>query len=128
MNIVFKTFFKTMRFVLGPILLLWERLTPPKGIVRPPAEQQKIDQQCQSMALYQFRTCPFCMKVRRTLRALSLPIELRDAQHNAQHRADLLQGGGQIKVPCLRVTDTQGQDHWIYDSALIIQYLRQRFP
>jgi len=128
MKIIFKLFFKTVRFVLGPILLLWERFFPPKSIVRPADVQQKIDQQCQSMALYQFRTCPFCMKVRRTLRAQSLPIELRDAQHNPQHRADLLAGGGQIKVPCLRVSDSTGKSHWIYESALIIQYLQQRFP
>jgi glutaredoxin len=127
MKIIFKLFFKTVRLVVGPMLLLWERVSTPKGVVRPPEKQQQIDLLCQHMALYQFQTCPFCLKVRRTLRALSLPIALRDAQHDPRHRADLLQGGGEVKVPCLRITDAQGQSHWIYESALIIQYLQQRF-
>jgi len=127
MKIIFKLFFKTIRAIVGPMLLLWEKISTPKGVVRPAEEQQKIDQQCQTMALYQFQTCPFCLKVRRTLRALSLNIDLRDAQHDAQYRAELLAGGGQVQVPCLRIVDTQGQYHWVYESALIIQYLRQRF-
>ena len=109
------------------MLLLWEWLSPPQGVVRPAAAQQQIDQQCQALALYQFRTCPFCLKTRRMLRSLSLNIALRDAQHDAQHRADLLQGGGQIKVPCLKITDAQGHSQWLYESNAIIAYLRQRF-
>ncbi len=127
MKFIFKAFFKTVRFVLGPILLLWERLTPPKGVVRSPEAQKLVDQKCQALALYQFKTCPFCMKVRRAMRSKSLNIELRDAQHDAQHRADLLQGGGQIKVPCLRITDAQGNSEWLYDSNKIIAYLQQQF-
>ena len=127
MKFVIRSFFKTIRLIVGPILLLWERISTPKGLVRLPAVQDKVDLQCKSFVLYQFKTCPFCLKVRRTIKGLSLKIELRDAQHDAQHRADLLQGGGQIKVPCLRVNDSQGKSHWIYESALIIQYLHQRF-
>lgn len=127
MKIIFRTFFRTLRLVLGPVMLLWERVTTPKGVVRAPAVQAKVDQQCKTFALYQFKTCPFCVKVRRTIKGLSLNIDLRDAQHNEKNRAELLQGGGQIKVPCLRVSDAQGKDHWIYESALINQYLQQRF-
>jgi len=127
MKFVIRTFFKALRFVLGPFILLWEMLNTPKGIVRPAEQQQQIDQQCRSLALYQFKTCPFCIKVRRTMRALSLNIELRDAQHDPQHRAALLQGGGQIKTPCLRITDEQGNSQWMYESDDIIQYLRKRF-
>jgi hypothetical protein len=28
-------------------------------VVREPAAQARVDQQCQSLALYQFSTCPF---------------------------------------------------------------------
>mgnify|MGYP001602336587 FL=1 len=127
MKIIFKLFFKTVRAIVGPMLLAWEKISAPKGVVRPAEVQQKIDQQCQSMALYQFQTCPFCLKVRRTLRALSLNIDLRDAQRDEQHRAELLAGGGQLQVPSLRIVDPQGKAHWVYESALIIQYLQQRF-
>jgi len=127
MKLIIRTFFKTLRMVLGPFVLLWEKVSAPKGIVRPAAQQQAIDLQCRALALYQFKTCPFCIKVRRAMRGQSLNIELRDAQHDAQHRAALLQGGGQIKTPCLKITDAQGNSQWMYESDEIIRYLRQRF-
>jgi len=113
--------------MMAPFMLLWEYVTTPKGIVRTPEAQQKTDMQTRNMALYQFRTCPFCIKVRRVIGELSLKIELRDAQNDAQHREALLQGGGRIKTPCLRITDEQGNSQWMYESADIIQYLRKQF-
>ena len=65
--------------------------------------------------------------MRREINRLSLPIELRDAQKNVQLRAELLQGGGQVKVPCLQIKDEKGSVQWLYESAEIIQYLQQRF-
>ena len=127
MRFLIRTFFKTLRIVLGPFMLLWEMLTTPKGIVRPADKQQQVDLQCQGLALYQFKTCPFCIKVRRTMRGLSLNIELRDAQYDPQHREALLQSGGQIQTPCLKITDEQGNSQWMYESDDIIHYLRQRF-
>jgi glutaredoxin len=127
MKWLFRTFFKTLRLVLGPVLLLKERLTAPKGIVRAPQTQQDVDRQCRDLALYQFRTCPFCIRVRQEMRRLSLDIELRDAQHDAAHRAALLQGGGKPVAPCLRIRDDQGNSRWMYESGEIIAYLRGRF-
>jgi glutaredoxin len=127
MKWLLRTFFKTLRLVLGPLLLLQERLTAPKGIVRTPQAQQDVDRQCRDLALYQFRTCPFCIKVRQEMRRLSLAIELRDAQHDTDHRQALLQGGGKTAVPCLRIRDDQGNSRWLYESGEIIAYLRGRF-
>ena len=127
MKFVIRTFFKTLRLVLGPFILLGEKLSTPKGIVRPAEQQQQVDVQCRALALYQFKTCPFCVKVRRAMRGLSLNVELRDAQHDPIHRAALLQGGGQIKTPCLKITDAQGNSQWMYESDEIIRYLRQCF-
>lgn len=127
MKPIFRIFFRTLRIVLGPFMLLWEKISTPKGIVRPIEEQQQIDQQCTELTLYQFKTCPFCIKVRREMHGLSLNIALRDAQNDPQHRAALLQGGGKIKVPCLKITDEGGDSQWLYESTAIIQYLRQRF-
>jgi glutaredoxin len=127
MKTAIRLFFKTLRTVLGPFMLLKERLTQPRGLVRDPAVQTTVNLQCRNLALYQFNTCPFCIKVRQEMRRLSLPIEHRDAQHNAAHRAELLQGGGAVKVPCLKITDANGQSQWLYDSAAIVAYLRNRF-
>ena len=122
-----KYFFKALRMILSPFMLLWEFVTTPKGIVRTPEAQLQVDAQTKGLALYQFKTCPFCIKVRRVIHGLSLNIELRDAQNDPQHREALLQGGGRIKTPCLRITDEQGNSQWMYESADIIQYLRKRF-
>jgi len=127
MKWVFKIFFRSLRVVIGPFILLWEMVTTPKGVVRQPEEQRQVDLQCRGLILYQFRTCPFCIKVRREISRLSLNIELRDAQTDQQNREALLQGGGQIKVPCLKITDEQGNSQWMYESADIIQYLHERF-
>jgi glutathione S-transferase len=106
---------------------VWEFVTRPKGVVRAPELQQAVHKQCQSLVLYQFTTCPLCIKVRQEMRRLSLPIERRDAQHHLQNRDDLLKGAGTVKVPCLKITDAQGQSQWLFESGAIISYLQGRF-
>lgn len=127
MKAVVRLFFKTLRIVLGPFMLLWEWLTRPSGMARPPAEQAEVDRQCRSLALYQFKTCPFCIKVRQEMRRLSLNIQQLDAQPAGKHRDDLLRGGGRAMVPCLRITDAAGDSTWLYESGAISAYLRGRF-
>lgn len=127
MRFAVKLFFRLVRILLHPFMLIWEFVTTPRGIVRDVAAQQQVDLQSRHLVLYQFKTCPFCIKVRREIKRLSLPIELRDAQKNQQNRAELLQGGGQVKVPCLKISDEHGKVQWMYESAEIIQYLHQRF-
>ncbi|MFA4912707.1 MAG: glutathione S-transferase N-terminal domain-containing protein, partial [Burkholderiaceae bacterium] len=43
-----------------------------------------------------------------------------------QARAELQQGGGKVKVPCLRI-DEAGQTRWMYESDDIIAFLERRF-
>jgi glutaredoxin len=127
MKFLIRTFFKTLRAVIGPFLLLVNWLTQPRGIVRPETAQQAIDARCQALALYHFPTCPFCLKVRRTMRRLSLPIVLRNAQHDAVHRQALLAGGGKIQTPCLMIAGQNGHVTWLYESADIIAWLEREF-
>ena len=108
-------------------MLFVDFITTPKGIKRPEEEQKKIDQEAQNLVLYQFQTCPFCIKVKRNNKRLSLKIETRDAQHNQIFREELLKGGGEVKVPCLRIVDKNGKDNWMYESEDIMQYLQDRF-
>lgn len=125
MKWIIRLFFRTVRRIIGPIMLLIDKLTTPKGISRPHETQQLLDQKTRQLALYQFKTCPFCMKVRREIKRQSLKIELRDAQHDPHHREQLLQGGGRVKVPCLRITEADGNSTWVYESSEVIGYLRQ---
>ena len=127
MRLAIKLFFRLVRVMLHPVMLIWEFVTTPKGVVRDEATQLQVENQTRDLVLYQFKTCPFCIKVRREINRLSLPIELRDAQKNQQNRAELLQGGGQVKVPCLKIKDEHGNFQWLYESTQIKQYLHQRF-
>lgn len=122
-----RMFFRTLRLVLKPFMLLWAKLAMPKGIARTDEAQQKINKECSELALYHFSTCPFCIKVRHEMARLSLPIELRDAQRDPEQRTALLQGGGKIQTPCLRIADGSGNVQWMFESSDIIKYLQQRF-
>ena len=122
-----KIFFKTLRVILGPFMLLWEIITRPKAIARDSQAQAEVDQQCRKLALFQYKTCPFCIKVRQEMHRLSLNIELFDAQQEGKNRETLVSGGGKAKVPCLRITDKVGKNQWMYESGEIITYLRRRF-
>jgi glutaredoxin len=127
MKFLVRIFFKTLRVVLGPVMLLKEALTRPQGVVRSEAGQQSVDQSCRALALYQYKTCPFCIKVRQEMRRLSLNILKVDAQPEGPARSELTQQGGHTKVPCLKITDEAGNSHWLYDSEKIIAYLRSHF-
>lgn len=127
MRFIIRYFFKGVRAIVGPLMLAADRLTTPGGIRRDPADQQRIDKQTRNLVMYQFLTCPFCIKTRRAIKRLSLNIETRDALKDAVSRQELLAGGGQVKVPCLRITGEDGKVVWLYESDEIIKYLNDRF-
>ncbi len=118
---------KIIRWILGRIILLIEVLFSPNGIRRSPEEQVKIDQQTARLTLYQFKACPFCVKVRFTIKRLGLNIETRDAKNNPQYKKELVEQGGQSMVPCLRIEKEDGTAQWMYESADIIRFLTERF-
>lgn len=127
MRPLIRLFFRTLRLVLAPFLLLGNWLTQPKGVVRTPEAQAAVDARTRALALYHFPTCPFCLKVRRTMKRLSLNIELRDARSDEAHRAALIAGGGQPQVPCLLITAPDGKETWLYESDAINAWLNREF-
>ncbi|WP_210397529.1 glutaredoxin family protein [Motiliproteus sediminis] len=118
---------KVIRWLLGRLILLINALTLPRGVKRSAEQQALIDQQTAALALYQYKACPFCVKVRRSMKRHSLAIETREVKNHPVHRAELEQGGGQVKVPCLRIDEGNGQVRWLYESSEIVSYLEQRF-
>jgi len=116
-----------IRWILGRIILLLNFLFSPSSPKRAPEAQQALDEQTASLALYQFEACPFCVKVRRAMKRAGLNIETRDAKKDENHREALLQGGGRVKVPCLRIENDNGDVEWMYESNDIISYLNNRF-
>ena len=59
MRFAVKLFFRLVRILLHPFMLIWEFVTTPRGIVRDVAAQQQVDLQSRHLVLYQFKTCPF---------------------------------------------------------------------
>ena len=116
-----------IRWILGILILSVNWLTTPRGVKRSPAEQAAIDSQTNALTLYQYKACPFCVKVRRTMKRQALNIETRDVKRSEAARSELLAGGGDLKVPCLRIDNGQGQLRWMYESGDIIEYLQNSF-
>ncbi|MCW1936749.1 glutaredoxin [Ectopseudomonas mendocina] len=117
---------KALRIGLGQLVVFVDWISRPRKLKRSPEAQAEVERATANLALYQFHACPFCVKVRRNMHRLNLPVQLRDAKNDAEHRQALEQHGGRIKVPCLRIEEN-GQSTWLYESKAIIAYLDQRF-
>ncbi len=129
-NIHSRSIDNTMHIIhwfLGSLILFINWLTTPKGIKRPAEMQTAINEQCQNLTLYQYKACPFCVKVRRSLKRLSLPVETRDPKRRDDAKNELIAGAGKLKVPCLKIDESTGGIQWLFDSKDIISYLEGRF-
>jgi glutaredoxin len=125
MKLFFRYFFRTLRVILGPFLLLWELIFSPKGIERTSEDQKQVNNKTKFLTLYQYPTCPFCIKVRRIIKKQSLTIEVRNAQQEGNDRNELISQGGKAQVPCLKIIHAETkQVEWLYESDAIITYLK----
>ena len=109
---------KALRIGLGQTIVGLDLLTRPRKLKRSAEAQKQVEEQTAGLALYQFQACPFCVKTRRAMHKLNLPIALRDVKKDPEHREALLAGGGRIKVPCLRIEE-EGRTAWMYELSLI---------
>ena len=116
---------KDIRKILGALIIFIDAITRPKPIKRSEDDQSNVDALAKTLSLYQFHSCPFCVKVRRTLHKLNVNIELRDAK-TEEFSNELLKEGGKRKVPCLRIEE-DGKTQWMYDSKVIVAYLQRTF-
>ncbi len=58
--------------------------------------------------------------------AAGIDIEIRDTLRDPEALRELIRGGGRSMVPCLKIQSEEGT-RWLYESADIITYLRERF-
>jgi glutaredoxin len=117
---------KALRASLGQLIIFADAVSRPRRQRRSAQGQSTVEKQAAQLSLYQFHACPFCVKTRRALHRLNVPMTLLDARNDPEARERLLSGGGKIKVPCLHIQQ-QGQSQWLYESKAIISYLEQRF-
>jgi glutaredoxin len=123
-----KLLINLVRNLLGGIIAAIDLVTRGTKLKRTPEAQQKVEDELGKLSLYQFFACPFCIKTRRAMYKMNLPIIKRNVSQSSDSpfRDELLQGGGKIQTPCLRIEKEDGVA-WLYDSSEIISYLEKRF-
>ena len=114
---------KLIRFIVGRIILLLDFLTRPSPVIRSREDQEIVDAAVTGLSLYQFKACPFCVKVRRHMRRRSIKIDLKDAKTDLLIKEELIREGGKHKVPCLRIAEGNKEVQWLYSSDEICRFL-----
>ena len=120
-------FAKALRNGLGCVVATVDQFTRPAKKKRTSEAQQAVEAQTAKMSLYQFHGCPFCIKVRRTMHKLNLPIRTVDVNKDPIAEQELISSGGKRTVPCLRIEKEDGTVRWMYESKDIINYLESNF-
>ena len=115
---------KVIRIIVGFILTVLDKLTSPSPLKIKDDQKKQIEDKSKGIELFEFNACPFCIKVRRFMKRNNISLPLRDAKNDETYRKLLLEGGGRIKVPCLKIT-RDGTTEWLYESDDIIAYFEK---
>ena len=73
-----------------------------------------------SLILYHFESCPYCAKVRATVKELGVELEMRDTREDDKFRDELLELTGRTQVPCLVIDGKP-----MHESDDIVDWLRE---
>jgi glutaredoxin len=119
-------FWSTIRTILSGLILFFNWVFTPKSVKRDAEVQATINEATKNLTLYQYKACPFCVKVRRSIKRGALDIQTKDAKRCESSKQELISGGGKLKVPCLKIEEN-GKEKWMYESKDIISYLNNRF-
>ncbi len=117
-----------IRRLLGLLVLAYEVIFSARPTVtRSTEEQARVDAMTRNWQLYQFPGCPFCFKVRQAIRRMGLKIDLVNASPGTPKAEELVEGGGELQTPCLKITDPTTQAaRWLYESDDIIAFLEKQ--
>ncbi|AGH45287.1 glutathione S-transferase N-terminal domain-containing protein [Paraglaciecola psychrophila] len=121
-----KLLINIIRNLLGGLIAAIDFITRGSKLKRTQEAQEQVTVELEKLSLYQFFACPFCIKTRRAMYKLNLPMVKRNASEGSPYRDELLQGGGKIQTPCLRIEKDDSVE-WLYESSAIISYLEKRF-
>ena len=113
-----------IRWPIGQLILLINFIFSPKSPKRTAEDQAKLDDKTVGLSLYQLPSCPFCVKVRRSIKREGLKIELRTISDKNDYREELIREGGKRTVPCLRIEKSDGQIQWLYESSDVVAHLQ----
>ncbi len=99
-----------------------------KPLERSSEEQAILDRESRRLQLYFCKTCPTSIKIKRRCERLGLKVVEKDVQRVNAYCNELIHGGGEVRVPCLRVEARRGNEsRWLYNGNTILDYLERRF-
>ena len=101
-----------IRFILGRIILFLDWLTSPRPNKISRTELDAIQNKVKNMTIYEFRACPFCVRVRRFMKKNNIIINTKDARRSKVFAQELIDGGGKLQVPCLKIGDSNNSE-WL---------------
>ncbi len=78
------------------------------------------------LVLYKSPWCGYCARVLDFSEHQGMNLRVRDILSDPDARSELIDGGGRSTVPCLRITESNGEVWWMYESMDIIDYLSAR--
>lgn len=113
------------RHLKGKTLSLVDRLVPVKPFERTQEVQVLLDRESRRMHLYFSPSCPSSITVKRYCEKVGLNVVEKNVERVDAFRNELVNGGGESRVPCLCVHKESG-DVWVYSPDGIVQYLRHR--
>ena len=93
----------------------------------PPSQVRSPASRMEGLALFETRTCPFCVRVRNFVMDHGLQIETRNVRSDRSSLDEMVEATGSRMVPCLRIEKEDGSYDWMHESSDIIDYLRARF-
>jgi glutaredoxin len=113
------------RHLKGKTLNLVDRLIPVKPFERSREEQVVLDRESRRMHLYFSPSCPASISVKRFCERVGLHVVEKDVERVDAFRNELVNGGGESRVPCLCIHKKSG-NVWLYSPESITDYLRDR--
>ena len=88
------------------------------------SELQAAPKTVPGLTLYYSPFCGYCLRVFSALQMMRLEIATRNVMSDREAATELRREGGSGMVPCLRIEEGS-TIRWMYESADIIDYLRQ---
>lgn len=114
------------RHLKGKTLSFVDRIMPVKPVPRSVEEQLLLDRESRRMQLYFCPSCPSSVSIKRYCERIGLHVVQKDVERVNAFRNELVNGGGESRVPCLKVENNDG-DSWVYSPEGIMDYLNERF-
>lgn len=117
-----------MHRIQGLCSMLSNHLFKVKPVLRSSEDQASLDRESRRIHLYFCKLCPVSIKVKRRCERLGLRVVEKDVLRVDAYKNELINGGGELRVPCLRIESRKDKEpNWLYDGEDILEYLDRRF-